>query len=144
MESPESRAVLFPLPDCLGSDRVSAGETARRFSLLLVAIDNSLVPLIGTAGLVALYHRSLFLAGRESVSVSGLFSSGVESVDISALSAAIAVQSDQDAGSSARLFLHTFQNLLTQLVGSTLTARLLCSASISPLNDDVAPDSSHA
>ena len=139
METPKSRSVLFSLADCVGP-QCAAADTAQRLAHLWRDIDARLAPLIGNAGLTGLYQRSLYLAAREHASLAGLFTGGAERVEMSVLTNAIAAQSDHDAATAARIFLLTFQNLLTQLVGAAITTRLLCSANLPPLDDNVVPD----
>ena len=104
-------------------------------------IDKALTPIIGQRGLAALLKRSLHLAsathawlprGGEEFDLKG---------DLPELMAALAMQTPDSAARGGGLFLEQFHQLLTALVGTSLTERLLRSVWANFLSGSFAHDS---
>jgi hypothetical protein len=125
--------------------KVRHGTNANEVAQLVVTscfeIDKALTPIIGQRGLVALLKRSLHLA---SVAHPWL-AAGHEAFDLKAdldeLMAALSLQTPEFAARGGGLFLEQFHQLLTALVGTSLTERLLRSVWATFLSGSFAQDS---
>ena len=106
----------------------SAAQIAQAVITAWHAIDDTLTPVIGAGGLVALYLRALHLAAADpGVSAVGdpgrLALSATTSPAL--LQALIARQSPAHALAIGSTFLQVFHGLLASLIGPSLTERLL-------------------
>ncbi|KPN90576.1 hypothetical protein AL066_09620 [Pseudomonas nunensis] len=88
-------------------------------------MDAALTPIIGQQGVVALYRRSLHLCTSTHSHLAGTFGSVQAALDLIALKSVLAGQSEVDALFFGEELLTTFYELLTTLIGPSLTARLL-------------------
>ncbi|RNF83338.1 hypothetical protein EER27_12665 [Lysobacter psychrotolerans] len=88
-------------------------------------VDAVLSPVIGQRGVAMLYKRSLFLIGSAHPWLAGMHQGVQPTVDLEALKSAFAQQSSANAATAGGDFLQTFYELLTSLVGPSLTERLL-------------------
>lgn len=88
-------------------------------------IDAALSPIVGTRGVAALYKRSLYLCGTTHPRLAALHEDVQRVVDLDALKAVLARQSSSDAASAADALFQTFYQLLSSLIGASLTERLL-------------------
>ena len=110
------------------AQRAGEGADAARVADAIIAlwqqIESVLAPILGQRGVAALYKRSLHLAIaahpwlelQEDLQVT---------MDLAALKSVIAEQDSADAAAGGVAMLHTFHILLTSLIGSSLTGRLL-------------------
>ena len=89
------------------------------------AIDAALSPVIGTRGSAALYKRSLHLARSDFPCLEPAYARAMLPGDFSALRAALAEQTGTQAAAAHDAALQTFHNLLAELIGRSLTQRLL-------------------
>ena len=87
-------------------------------------IGAALSPIIGTGGVGALYKRSLFLTRTRHAWLATV-QTATPVDDFSGLHAALALQSSAEAAAANGALLQTFHDLLTSLVGASLTERLL-------------------
>ena len=87
-------------------------------------IDSQLAPILGQGGVTALYHRSVFLAARSHPWL-GSQNGTPAPVDASALQALLSLRSSAEAADAGGAVLLNFHELLTRLVGPSLTERLL-------------------
>ena len=87
-------------------------------------IDTALSPIIGNGGVGALYKRSLFLARTRHAWLTTVQTSAPAD-DFAGLRAALALQSSSEAAAANAALLQTFHDLLTSLIGASLTERLL-------------------
>jgi hypothetical protein len=92
------------------------------------AIDVALSPVIGARGNAALYKRSLHLARAQHPWLAAAYDGAVQPGDYSALRTALAQQSATDASQGHEALLTTFHDLLADLIGRSLTRRLLQAA----------------
>jgi hypothetical protein len=100
-------------------------QIAERAAATWHRIDSALAPIIGHGGVAALYRRSLFLTRALSPWLPGVHQGALDPVEFAELQAAVALQSDTDALAATEALTRTFQDLLTELIGSSLTERLL-------------------
>ena len=93
-----------------------------------VAIDGALAPVIGARGNAALYKRSLHLARAQHPWLAAAYEGAVQPGDYSALRAALAQQTAANASQAHDALLRIFHDLLADLIGRSLTRRLLQAA----------------
>jgi hypothetical protein len=89
------------------------------------AIDAAMGPIVGQRGIAALYQRSLHLAGADHPWMAAAYEGALEPGDFSALRAALSLQTGSNAAAAHDAMLQIFQDLLDNLIGRTLTQRLL-------------------
>jgi len=101
-----------------------AAEVAAVVTRALGAMAAKLSPIVGKAGVVALYKRSIHLA---SPAYPWLSSSGDarDEIDLAALGSSLAGQGAAGAAEAGAAVVETFRDLLGSLVGIDLTHRLL-------------------
>jgi hypothetical protein len=88
-------------------------------------VDHELAPIVGTAGVAALYRRSLHLCAGRHPALHDALGVAQRSLDTAPLHAVLLAQ---DAATAARIgaeILLTFDELLSRMVGPSLTERLL-------------------
>ncbi len=85
----------------------------------------ALTSIIGPQGVTALYRRSLHLCASNHPRLAGTYDSVQTSMDLTALSSVLAEQSEADALFFGEVLLTTYYELLTTLIGPSLTVRLL-------------------
>lgn len=135
MESQTSSRTLATLaaPTRNGSGE---GGTAASVVSLCAEIGAALTPIIGPRGVVALYKRSLFLTSREHPALLDLQENlPTTEMDLAPLVAALTPLSDADAHLVGGALLMSFHELISSLVGPSLTERLLRSVWDHPLSD---------
>jgi hypothetical protein len=87
------------------------------------AIDAALAPVIGSLGVAALYHRSLFLSLNTHPWLDHERRPDV--LDLPALRALLAARDPAEVPEASATLLRTFMELLASLVGTPLAERLL-------------------
>jgi hypothetical protein len=103
-----------------------------------------LSPIVGHLGVAALYKRSLHLTRAEHPWLSGVHDQlgGLEDLgDFATLRAALSSQTGTNAAAANTALLATFYDLLSSLIGASLTERLLGSVLDKPSIDHAAQDS---
>jgi hypothetical protein len=103
----------------------SASEVAQFVVTSCFEIDKALSPIIGQRGLAALFKRSLHLASAHQPWLSACQESFDLKTDLAELMATLSLQPPDVAAHGGGLFLEQFHQLLTALVGTSLTERLL-------------------
>ena len=89
-------------------------------------IDDALWPIIGHAGMAALFKRSLYLARADQPALTALVEAEIAPGDFALLRETLAQQSSAEVAAAVQAgLLKTFLDLLTSLIGPTLTERLL-------------------
>lgn len=123
----------------LWADQIQADSTANQIAcsvaLACRAMEVCLVPIIGKRGMDALFHRSLHLTGRSHVWLAETLSRSPAAMDVEALKAVLAVQTSAEASAGGQLLLKTLTDLLVNLIGPSLTERLLRSISTTAQKD---------
>ena len=124
MKSAEEGSFAAPL-----SHRVTAGEHASGIADAVVAtwqeIATALSPLIGERGVAALYKRSLFLTANKHPWLASAYEGLQGPMDLPTLNAVLSQQTPAFAAAGGTALFQTFYELLTSLVGASLTERLL-------------------
>jgi hypothetical protein len=105
-------------------------------------MDKSLSTVIGQRGSAALYERSLHLAQAAYPWLGAAYESAAEPRRFGALHAALVQQTPEHAAAAHDFLLHTFVTLLTDLIGASLTRRLLQAAWEPPSSGPAVEDSS--
>ncbi len=139
MESQEDRQIAATLGRRAGKS-AGAAKIADAIGSIWQEIDSALSPIIGQRGVAALYKRSFFLTAPAFPWLGGLDDGGQAAMDLSALKAVLARQSSTDAASGGGALLQTFCELLTTLIGPSLTERLLRSVWANSLSGPPAQD----
>jgi hypothetical protein len=105
------------------------GTTSRQIAGAVTStfqgIDQALTPIIGKRGVAALYKRTVHLAGRTHSWLAVPMDGVPAEMDVAALTGALEGQTAAHAAAAGALLLQTFHELLTTLVGPSLTERLL-------------------
>jgi hypothetical protein len=124
--------------------RASGAATAAQIADATVAawqvIDSALAPIIGQRGVAALYKRSLHLNRHARPCLEAALEASSTQLELELLKAAMAQQSADDAAAIGGDILQTFHELLTALVGPSLTERLLRSVWTNFLSGPAAQD----
>ena len=90
----------------------------------------ALSPVIGRLGVAALYDRSVRLSSLRFVWLAELGAASQAPVDLELLRAVLVRQSNEQVLACAAMLRQSFNDLLTSLVGASLTERLLSSVEI--------------
>jgi hypothetical protein len=88
-------------------------------------IDGALTPILGRGGVAALYKRSLHLTSAANPWLTLGREGDPTAMDLAALKAALGQQTGAAAAAGGGALLQTFYDLLSSLVGPSLTERLL-------------------
>jgi hypothetical protein len=125
-----------------GGGDATAGQIAEAVFSKCQAIEGALAPIIGLHGVAALHRRSLHLAGRNHPWLADRPTAEQPSEELAILKALLSRQPSADAALGGAAFLQAFHDLLTSLVGRSLTERLLRSAWIDFMGAPPAQDNS--
>jgi hypothetical protein len=106
------------------------------------AVHAALAPVIGQGGVTALYKRSLHLTRTDHPWLASAWEGAVTPGDFMSLRAALALQDAVVAAAAHDTMLRTLHDLLTTLIGPSLTTRLLISASAFPIAGPAVQDPS--
>lgn len=111
----------------MNSTSVSADQSMIAQAALAkwIHIDNALSPIIGRHGVLSLYKRSLSLTRAAHPALTAVFEGQLAPGDYSTLQHALAQQSAPVAIAASEALLQTFNDLLTKLIGASLTLRML-------------------
>jgi hypothetical protein len=119
----------------------SSDEIAELTADACRGIDAALTPIVGRLGAAALINRSLGLTARTYHWIAAVAEgSNPMAVDVAALESALARQTSAEAAASSVLFLKTFNGMLINLIGASLTERLLRSVWATLLSGPSAQD----
>ncbi|SDP02788.1 hypothetical protein SAMN04489798_4502 [Pseudomonas arsenicoxydans] len=120
----ESRQIVASLAHRVGPNADTA-RIANAIVLTLQDMDKALTPIIGQQGVAALFRRSLHLCANHQARLVGSADRVLASQAPAALMSILVEQSDTDALLFGEVLLMTYYELLTKLIGPSLTARLL-------------------
>jgi hypothetical protein len=122
-----------------GADAVRIAETAAN---TWRQVESALAPIIGRRGVSALYKRSLYLARVHHPCLTALYASTGQLEEVIGLQAALSQQTAADAQAAHDALLRTFHDLLSNLIGPSLTQRLLGPIWDNPSNGTAVQDTS--
>jgi len=140
-DSEEGRRIAVSLVSRAGHSPNSA-QVAKAIIATLQDMDIALSPIIGRKGVVALYRRSLHLCESAYPDLIGALDSTPEHVDFSRLESLLQQQTPNDALCLGNHLLETLYQLLSTLIGVSLTERLLGAVFEAPLSALPAQDTS--
>lgn len=124
-------------------DDSTAAEVAAACGALWLEIVAALSPIIGTRGVTALGQRSLHLASAAHPWLVARQPADADPQDAAWLVSLLAQRNPDEAAAAGSTFLQTFRELLSSLIGASLTERLLRSVwgpPDTPLNSANAQD----
>lgn len=140
-DSEESSQIVASLAHRVGHN-ADIAQVAEAIVATLQEMDAALTPIIGQQGVVALYRRSLHLCASTHPCLSGTYESMQPGMDLTELKSVLVQQSEAEALFFGEAFLKTFYELLTTLIGPSLTARLLRAVWENSLSGSPAQDTS--
>ena len=118
---------------------------AKRIAVAAVAkwrgIDAALSPIIGQRAVAALYNRSLSLLRADYPWLAAAHEDTLQPAEFSGLQTVLSQQASANAAAAHGALLQTFRDLLTSLIGSSLTERLLRSVLDNTSSGQAAQDS---
>ena len=141
MDVSECRRIAASLAQRAGGP-ASAAQVADATMAAWHDIDSALNPIIGSRGVAALYRRSLFLQRQAHPWLAGALDGPATDMNLAALRSVLAQQDSDAAAAAGGAALQTFHELLTNLVGPSLTDRLLRSVWATFLSGPAAKDTS--
>jgi hypothetical protein len=124
MESQDSRQAAAALARRVGNS-ASAAQITEAIVSIWQEVDAALRPIIGQRGVAALYKRSLYLTASTHSWMGGVHETSQAAIDLGSLRSALARQSSDAARAGGDALLMNFHELLSTLVGPSLTERLL-------------------
>jgi hypothetical protein len=107
------------------AEGADAGQVADAAIAVWQAIDRALSPVIGQRGSAALVERSMHLVRESYPWLGRAGDAAAERDEFAALRAALAQQAPGHAAAAHDSMLQTFLSLLADLIGESLTQRLL-------------------
>jgi len=122
--SEESRQIVASLAHRAGPDADTA-RIAEAIVAILQDISAALTPIIGQQGVIALYRRSLHLCASTHPRLACTYDNLHTPMDLIELKTVLVEQDETDAQFFGEMLLTTLYELLTTLIGPSLTARLL-------------------
>lgn len=122
--SEESRQIVASLAHRVGPN-ADIAQIAQAIVSTMQNMDAALAPIIGQQGVVALYRRSLHLCISTHPRLAGTYDSVQAAMDLTVLTSILVQQSEADALFFGETLLTTLYELLSTLIGPSLTARLL-------------------
>ncbi|MEB0147677.1 hypothetical protein [Pseudomonas sp. CCC2.2] len=140
-ESEESRQIVASLAHRVGN-KTDPAHIVEAIVATLQDMDAALTPIIGQQGVVALYRRSLYLCASTHPRLAGTHQHVRTDIDLTALKSMLVKQNSTEACLFGEELLKTFYELLTTLVGPSLTEHLLRSVWENSLSGAPAQDTS--
>jgi hypothetical protein len=113
-----------PLAARLGDDPDAAQITDTTIGVWR-EIEDALHPLIGHRGVAALYNRSVSLTAPAYPWLAIGHKGALDAIDTSALKGALEQQTPEECAAAGSALLQSFHELLANLIGGSLTDRLL-------------------
>ncbi len=132
--SEESRRIVATLAHRVGPHADTA-SIAEAIVSILQDMDAALAPIIGQQGVAALYRRSFHLCVANHPRLAVSYDSVPAAIDLLALKSVLVEQNETDARFFGEVLLTTLYELLTTLIGPSLTARLLVGVWLPPSSD---------
>lgn len=123
-DSSSRRSATAPLAYRIDNDSTVA-DIAAACGVLWHELEAALSPIIGARGVAALGRRSLHLTSVEHPWLAMTQPAGADTLDAAMLVSLLAQRGSDDAVAAASTFLRTFRDLLSSLIGASLTERLL-------------------
>lgn len=142
MVSSESVPIAAPLSHRVSAD-VDAAQVARVSCEILQEMNTALRPIIGVRGVEALYSRSVHITSTQWAMLAASTAPATpDGLETGALQSLLAQCSPAEALACSNALLNTFYQLLSTLIGASLTERLLRSVWGPPLSSAPAQNTS--
>lgn len=125
-DNTSSRQVASPLANRI-AEEAPAKEIAATLGAVWLELAAILSPIIGPRGVAALGQRSLHLASETYPWLAATRPGGLAQVDPGEFVRLLSQRSSGEAAAASNLFLHTFYETLSRLIGQSLCERLLLS-----------------
>lgn len=106
-------------------DDRTAAQVAAACAATWLEVEAALAPIIGRRGVAALGQRSLHLASAQYPWLDARHAGNPDTLDQALLVALLAPRHSDEAAAAASAFLQTFRELLSNLIGASLSERLL-------------------
>jgi hypothetical protein len=129
----EAGRIQAPIAE-LAAIAADAGRVAQAAAFTWREIHTVLSPVIGPGGVTALYQRSLYLTRTAHPCLAAVREDPLRPAEFTALQTALSQQTSANAAAANGALLQTFCDLLTNLIGASLTDRLLRSVRDNPLS----------
>lgn len=126
----------------LAAEGADAARVADAAVSTLRDIDAGLSPIVGKGGVAALYKRSVHLTCAAHPWLSAVQPGALSPDEFASLHAALSQQTASNAAAASAALLQTFTDLLTKLIGASLTERLLRPVWHHPASGHAAQDTS--
>jgi len=139
--SEESRQIVASLAHRVGPN-ADIAKTAHAITSTLQDMVTALTPIIGHQGVAALYRRSLHLCASTYPRLACTYDNLQASMDLIELKTILVEQDETDAQFFGEMLLTILYDLLTTLIGPSLTARLLSGVYQSSLSDTPSQENS--
>lgn len=123
-DSSSRHPAAAPLAGRIGDDSTAA-EIAAACGALWLEHVGVLSPIIGPRGVTALGQRSLHLASNAHPWLAARQPGGPATLDAALLVSLLAQRPGDEAAAAGQAFFHTLRELLSSLIGASLTERLL-------------------
>lgn len=120
----------------------NAGQIADASVAVWRAVDGALSPIVGRRGIAALYKRSLHLVLTDYPWLAAAYEDALQPAEFAALRAALLLQTAQNAAAAHDATLQAFRDLLDNLIGRSLTQRLLQTVGDQPSSGEAVQDKS--
>ncbi|MFG6430511.1 hypothetical protein [Roseateles sp. LYH14W] len=124
MHSRESSRLTAPLAHRVAED-ADADHIATAILALWTDIEAALQPIVGRRGVAALFKRALHLTTAQHPWLAPLKPGQEDAVDMAHLRQLVAEQAPAQAGAAGSALFENFRELLTALIGTPLSERLL-------------------
>ncbi len=112
----------------LASQGEHAGQVSRAASATWCRVEAELSPVLGSAGVAALYRRSLLRGRAEAPALAEVYDATAYAKGFEPLRHVLSSLSHADAVVASRALMRAFCELLADLLGAPLTERLLAPA----------------
>ena len=126
-DSSHGRHMTAALTGKVEDDRTAA-QVAAVCAATWLEVEAALTPIIGRRGVAARGQRSLHLASAQYPWLNARQPGGPDMLDQDLLVALLAPRRSDEAAAAASAFLQTFRELLSNLIGTSLSERLLHNA----------------
>ena len=103
-------------------------------------VADALTPVVGGRGVMALLHRSVFVAGREYPYLTQTLEPGSRDVNVDGLRLALEAQATAEAINGSAALFAAFDALVASMIGLALTERLLAPVWDLPSSGEAAQD----
>ena len=123
-DNPSRRPATTPLASRIGRDSTAA-DIAAAGGALWLELAAVLTPIIGPRGVMALGERSLHLASSKHPWLAARQPGGPTTLDAALLVSLLAQRSSDEAAAAAHTLFPPRHELLSSLIGASLTERLL-------------------